>query len=358
MHPDELLSSYDYELPQELIAREPLPVRDDSRLMVLRRATQSIEHRQFRELPDLLRPGDRLVLNESRVLPAKLLGRRAATGGRWEGLYLGTTAAGLWRLIGQTRGRLHPGEDLLLTPVHPDRGQPLADYRLTLVEKEPDGTWQVRPATEESPTTILERFGTVPLPPYMHREHATAVDFHRYQTTFAKTPGAVAAPTAGLHFTPEVFGRCRERGIESSTVTLHVGIGTFRAICVEHLADHTMHAEWCELPATTADEITTTRAGRGRVVAVGTTTVRTLESVTARHGGNVVPWHGETNLFIRPPYRFQAVDALVTNFHLPKSSLLVMLSALAGREFILHAYREAVRERYRFFSYGDAMLVD
>lgn len=362
MHPDESLFSYDYALPSELIAQAPTRARDASRLMVLRRATQAIEHRHFRELPELLRPDDLLVLNETKVIPARLEGLRTATGGRWEGLYLGCSDDGRWRLIGQTRGKLHPGETIALHPLHPPKDRPQArltmEYRLTLETKADGGMWLVRPETDENPLHVLERFGTVPLPPYIGREVGLPVDFERYQTTYARTPGAVAAPTAGLHFTPELLERCRQRGLRTARVTLHVGMGTFRPISVEQLDQHQMHSEWCELPAETVTLVEQTRARGGRVVAVGTTTVRTLESVAARFGGRLQPWSGETDLFIRPPYRFEQVEALVTNFHLPRSSLLVLVSALAGREFILRAYREAVEQRYRFFSYGDAMLID
>ena len=358
MSPDDLLSSYDYELPRELIAAHPLPERDASRLMVLNRQTRSVSHRRFVDLPTLLRPGDLLVLNETRVIPARLAGIRAKTGGRWSGLYLGSTPDGAWRVMGQTRGRLEPGESLLLHPIH-GTGEAMADrLELRLEEKEPDGIWRVRPTTDADPLTLLARFGTVPLPPYMGRDVAEPADWERYQTTYARSPGAVAAPTAGLHFTPQVFEQCRARGVSTATVTLHVGVGTFRPISVEHLADHQMHAEWCELPAETVEAIRTARDRGGRVVAVGTTSVRTLESAAVAGGEELRAWAGETQLFIRPPYQFRVVDALITNFHLPLSSLVVMVSALADREFILGAYREAVQQRYRFFSYGDAMLIE
>jgi S-adenosylmethionine:tRNA ribosyltransferase-isomerase len=361
MSADDSLFSYDYTLPAELIAQAPMRERDASRLMVLRRATQTIEHRTFRELPELLKPNDLLVVNETRVIPARLQGVRLQTGGRWEGLYLGSTPEGRWQLIGQTRGKLLPGEQIALRPAHPSPivgATQYLEYRLTLEERGEGGVWRARPQSDEDPLRVLERFGTVPLPPYIGRDVGLPVDFERYQTTFAKSPGAVAAPTAGLHFTPELFDRCRERGIRTASVTLHVGVGTFRPISVDKLSDHQMHSEWCEVPAETATAVEQTRARMGRVVAIGTTTVRTLESVATRNDGRLVDWRGETNLFIRPPYRFQQVDALVTNFHLPRSSLLVLVSALAGREFILRAYREAVEKRYRFFSYGDAMLID
>ena len=372
------ISSYDYQLPPELIASQPLAERDASRLLVVDRAAGTITHSMFRNLPDYLQSGDLLVRNETRVVPAKLKGERASTGGKWEGLFLGLEASGQWRLIGQTRGKLVPGESLSLYPAD----QPELSERLQLVLKEKlsDGEWLAEPVMHregEAPAepqetltpssspgelepwaatqSLLERFGTVPLPPYIERLAASPEDRERYQTTYARNPGAVAAPTAGLHFTPEIFARCREKGVDAASLTLHVGVGTFRPVSVERLDDHVMHFERGELPADTAAAIQQTRFTGGRVVAIGTTAVRTLETVASR--GQITAWSGETNLFIRPPYQFQVVDALVTNFHLPQSTLLVLVSALAGRELILEAYRQAISERYRFFSYGDAMLI-
>lgn len=375
------ISSYDYQLPPELIASQPLAERDASRLLVVDRAAGTITHSMFRNLPDYLRSGDLLVRNETRVVPAKLRGERAATGGKWEGLFLGLEASGQWRLIGQTRGKLQSGESLSLYPAD----QPESNERLQLVLKEKlsDGEWLAEPVIHRegvapaepqetltpSPSSggrgepdlwaatqsLLERFGTVPLPPYIERQAASPEDRERYQTTYARNPGAVAAPTAGLHFTPEIFERCLQQGIETASLTLHVGVGTFRPVSVERLDDHVMHFERGELPAETAAAIQRTKAAGGRIVSIGTTAVRTLETVASR--GPIAAWSGETNLFIRPPYQFQVVDALVTNFHLPQSTLLVLVSALAGRELILEAYRQAIAERYRFFSYGDAMLI-
>lgn len=351
------LDLYDYHLPEELIAREPAARRELARLLVLDRATGRIEHRTVRDLPDLLRPKDILVLNDTRVLPARLVGRRAATGGRWEGLFLSVQTSGLWEVIGQTRGKLLPGEVLVVPPidmaanssVHP------SELRLTLVERLPDGGWLMQPDTTSSHVEVLETFGQVPLPPYIERDSATAADRERYQTLHARHPGSVAAPTAGLHFTPELFAACRDRGIADAYVTLHVGLGTFRPISVARLADHVMHSEWCHVPSATVDAIQQTRAQGGRVVAVGTTSVRTLE--TASVSGTLGPFAGNTRLFIQPPYQFQTVDAMLTNFHLPKSTLLVLLSAFIGREQLLHAYSVAIAEQYRFYSYGDAMLI-
>lgn len=357
------ITSYDYQLPPELIASVPLPQRDASRLLVVDRASGTITHTVFRNLPDYLRTGDLLVRNETRVVPAKLRGVRSATGGKWEGLFLGLEGNGLWKLIGQTRGKLLPGEALSLAPAE----YPESNDRLTLVLKEKlnDGEWLAEPqfdlAVRAKGTTwadtqsLLDRFGTVPLPPYIERATSQPEDRERYQTTFARNPGAVAAPTAGLHFTPEVFERCSSLSVGVASLTLHVGVGTFRPVSVERLDDHVMHFERAELPASTAEAILSTKSRGGRVVAIGTTAVRTLESVAAR--GPLDEWSGETNLFIRPPYPFRVVDALVTNFHLPQSTLLVLVCALAGRELMLEAYRQAIAERYRFFSYGDAMLI-
>lgn len=354
MSDPDLLSSYDYDLPPELIADQPLAQRDASRLLVLDRDTGDIQHRMFRDLPSLMRPHDLLVLNETRVIPAKLTGHRTATGGRWEGLFLGVTPEGNWRLIGQTRGKLQPGETLTLTSAA-QTGLPEDSLLLTLKSRKDNGEWQATTNSHADHLTLLERIGTVPLPPYIEREAPTADDRERYQTTYATTPGAVAAPTAGLHFTPEILEECRVRGANVATVTLHVGLGTFRPIAVDRLDQHDMHYEWCELPQSTVDAIRATRQAGGRVIAVGTTTVRTLESAAA--SGTLAPFTGETNLFIRPPYEFKVVDALLTNFHLPRSTLLVLLAAFAGRDQVLAAYHAAIDERYRFYSYGDAMFV-
>ncbi len=347
------LSDYDYELPDELIARHPAQKRDEARLLVLHRGDGRIEHSRITDLPHYFGAGDTLVLNDTKVLPARLLGRRTATGGAWEGLYLGRDVGGRWQILSKTRGKLQPGETISLRSVH--HAEAGEEFRLTLTERDGDGGWLVHPEREEDPITVLQQFGTVPLPPYIDRDLATSEDWQRYQTTYARRYGAVAAPTAGLHFTPELFAACAERGIGREFVTLHVGIGTFRPIAVENLAEHRMHAEWCELSGDVAERLRSAKMAGGRIAAVGTTTVRTLES--AARGGGISSFSGETDLFIRPPYAFQAVDALLTNFHLPKSSLLVMISAFADRELVRRAYDEAIAQRYRFFSYGDAMLI-
>jgi len=336
---------FDYDLPPELIAQEPCPARDRSRLLVVRRADGTLAERHFIDLPELLSPGDLLVLNDTRVLPARLLGRRARTGGKWEGLFLQEHPGGQWELLCQTRGRLVEGEIIQVEP---------GPLELTLVSKSPQGHWFVRPSDPCPPTELLAIHGHVPLPPYIRKGQAAGADRDRYQTVYARQPGAVAAPTAGLHFTPALFERLRQRGIDRTFVTLHVGLGTFQPVQGD-FRQHTMHREWGELPIEAAEAITACRQRGRRVVAVGTTTVRVLETVAA--AGPIRPWSGKTELFIHPPFEFQAVDALVTNFHLPRSTLLLLVGAFAGVDLLEKAYKTAIAERYRFYSYGDAMVI-
>jgi S-adenosylmethionine:tRNA ribosyltransferase-isomerase len=351
MHTDDI-ETYAYDLPPSQIAREPIGAREDARLMVLDRANQTISHRQISDLPNLLRPADCLVLNDTRVLPARLIGFRTSTGGKWEGLFLEQADSGNWKLIGQTRGRLTTGESITIESIHEPS---LPKLELTLLSQGLHGIWEARPSLTGDAVEILAQYGTMPLPPYMERGIATEADFARYQTTFGVNPGSVAAPTAGLHFTESLLQECFEKNIGQARVTLHVGLGTFRPINVERLSDHAMHSEWCTLSAATAATLRATRDGEGRVVAVGTTSVRTLE--TAAQSGTLKAWSGATDLFIRPPYEFKAIDCLLTNFHLPKSTLLVLVSTFAGIEFVREAYQTAIREGYRFYSYGDAMLI-
>ncbi len=306
-------------------------------------------HTLFRDLPDLLAPGDLLVLNDTRVLPARLVGRRAATGGRWEGLFLSERPGGAWELLCRTRGRLRPGDVILV-------GQGSDELRLTYLERTPgEGTSLFRPEPAGPPPELLARFGRVPLPPYIRRGRADDADRERYQTVYARPPGSVAAPTAGLHFTPEVFERLTRKDIDGAFVTLHVGIGTFRPIQVEDVTRHQVHPEWCEVPAAAVEAVAKCKGRGGRVIAVGTTTTRTLE--TAAAGGVLRPWRGESTLTIRPPFAFGVLDGLITNFHLPRSSLLLLVAAFTGLESMRAAYRAAVERRYRFYSYGDAMLI-
>jgi S-adenosylmethionine:tRNA ribosyltransferase-isomerase len=338
---------FDYELPPHLIAQEGLHERDQARLLVIRRDRSDFEHRLFADLPDLLNPGDLLVMNDTKVVPARLLGRRERTGGRWEGLFLTEHVDGTWELLSQTRGRLIEREAIQVEP---------GPLRLTLVRKTPEGHWiaGVEGATG-STFEILEHCGQVPLPPYIRKGRAKPADRERYQTVFASRAGAVAAPTAGLHFTERLFNRLNERGIGRTFLTLHVGVGTFQPMQVDDPNQHRMHSEWGELPETAAAAITACRERGNRVVAVGTTSVRLLETVAG--SGSIRSWSGETSLFIHPPYRFHIGDALITNFHLPRSSLLLLVSAFAGPDLTRRAYQEAIEREYRFYSYGDAMLI-
>jgi len=347
------VADFDYELPPELIAQEPAERRDGARMMVLDRSTRTIAHRRFTDLPEFLRPPDLLVVNDTRVIPARLFGRKAkeGTGGKVEFLLLEETAPGQWDALMRCRRRPKPGDQVMLD-------EDLAV--VTVLEDGELGRVKIRVESALPWLEVLDRIGQTPLPPYIQRknvsEERAAADKVRYQTVFAREPGAVAAPTAGLHFTPDVLERLAARGIGHATVTLHVGIGTFRPVSVENVRDHRMDFERWEVPEETARRIAEAKAAGGRVVAVGTTSVRTLESAAARPEG-FGAGQGRTDLFIHPPYAFRMADAMVTNFHLPKSTLIMMISAFAGREFVLEAYREAIRERYRFYSYGDCMLM-
>jgi S-adenosylmethionine:tRNA ribosyltransferase-isomerase len=343
-------SQYDYELPRDLIAQRPPASRTDARLMVIDRAAGTLAHRSIRDLPELLDPRDCLIINDTRVVPARLIGRRSNTQGRWEGLFLGVDAAGRWRLLCKTRGHLAPGETVDLLD---NRGRD--DVRLLMEEKQPGGMWLALPLVDEPTYDLLDRVGRVPLPHYIRGGEMERDDRLRYQTVYARNPGAVAAPTAGLHFTNELLGQLVDRGVTICRLTLHVGLDTFRPLKAERLADHPMHHETGEISPATVDKILDCRARGGRVVAVGTTSVRVLE--TAARDGQLRPWAGDTNLFIKPPYTFHAVDALLTNFHLPRTTLLVLVRTFGGDELIMRAYHEAIREQYRFYSYGDAMLI-
>ena len=333
----------DYELPPELIAQEPIEPRDASRLLVLDRAGDTLSHRHFRDLPDLLRKDDLLVLNDTRVLPARLIGVRSKTGGRWEGLFL-RELDGRWEMLAQTRGWVEVGETI-----------DIGSLRLALRDRTSDRHWLMEPLTTRPTIELLSEFGQMPLPPYIRKGQARPDDTDRYQTVFADRPGAVAAPTAGLHFTADLLQQLTTMGVQRASVTLHVGLGTFEPMRTLDVEKHVMHHEWCEVPLSTVEAVTACRQRGGRVVAVGTTAVRSLE--TASQSGTLQPWSGETNLFIYPPYEFRSVDALITNFHLPQTTLLFLVSAFAGVERLRHAYDMAIRERYRFYSYGDAMLI-
>ncbi len=344
---------YDYDLPRDQIAQQPPEQRVSARMMVVHRDTGRIEHCQVRDLPQFLRPGDSVVVNDTQVIPARLIGFRTLTGGRWEGLYLQSDPeTGMADMLCKTRGKMAIGETVTLRDCDGREVQ-----RLVLISQQKGGHAIFRPEPAADWQTILKQSGRVPLPPYIRNGEMMSEDIERYQTVFARKPGSVAAPTAGLHITPDLVKSIREAGSAFVTSTLHVGIGTFRPIQVDDLNEHRMHSEWCELTEPVVKRLQTTRSEGGRIVAIGTTTVRVLESVASKHEGVLKPWQGETDLFITPGFKFNAVDALLTNFHLPRSSLLVMVSAFATRELILRAYQIAVEEGYRFYSYGDCMLI-
>jgi S-adenosylmethionine:tRNA ribosyltransferase-isomerase len=359
-----LIEEFDYPLPSELIAQQPLAERDASRLMVVRRATRTVEDRAFRDFPQLLEPGDLLVLNNTKVFPARLLGRRR-----------GVTAQQIGKNNPAVREYLSAEVELLLTRresgdvwqglVRPGRkirtGEVLVfgdgELEAEVLTRGNYGARRVRlRARSGSIDDAIDRLGHVPLPPYIHRADGPT-DRDTYQTVYAKARGAVAAPTAGFHFTKRVLDELRARRIETCEITLHVGLGTFQPVHAEQVENHKMEPEWFEVPEADADAITRAMDEGRRIVAVGTTTVRTLEHVAREHGGRIVACSGETSLFIVPGFQFQAAKALLTNFHLPKSTLMMLVSAFAGRELILGAYQHAVAERYRFYSYGDCMLV-
>ena len=337
-------SDYDFELPPELIAQEPLAERDASRLMVLHRATGEIEHRVFRDVPSLFEPGDTLVRNVSRVIRARLLGTRAS-GGAGEVLLLRPLGDGTWEAMVHPGGKLRPGRTL-------DVSDELKVEVLATTERR---TRIVALRTLMPEDDAIEKFGHVPLPPYITRADRDA-DADRYQTVYASERGSAAAPTAGLHFTSDVLQRITDRGASLTDIVLHVGAGTFKPVEVEDPAAHVMHEEAFTVPDAAALTLNATRAAGGAIFALGTTSARTLESVVSQDG-SFEPVTAATSIFIRPPYEWRAVDRLITNFHLPRSTLIMLVAAFAGYDFTMRAYAEAVRERYRFFSYGDAMVV-
>jgi S-adenosylmethionine:tRNA ribosyltransferase-isomerase len=384
-------SDFEYQLPQELIAQTPIEPRDHARLLLLYRATGRMEHRRFSELPDLLVPGDLLVFNDSRVIPARLFGKKARSGGAVELLLLHRRAEGVWEALARPSRRLRAGQSVTIV----GEGGP-AGVEATLVGRSEDGAWQVRFSDEGA----LEKLGHIPLPPYIH---APLRDPERYQTVYARVKGSAAAPTAGLHFTPGLLQQLQKKGVEFAFCTLHVGLDTFRPVKEEDPRQHVLHTEYGELPAEAADAINRARAEGRRVVCVGTTTARLLEHAgsltpfpspstmergepaaqgeagpptlqsfdgvhperSERDQGRQVqderqvvrPFQGWVDLFILPGHHFRAIDVLITNFHLPRSTLLMLVSAFAGRKQVLGAYQEAVKERYRFYSFGDAMMM-
>ncbi|PYP77435.1 MAG: tRNA preQ1(34) S-adenosylmethionine ribosyltransferase-isomerase QueA [Gemmatimonadetes bacterium] len=339
-------SDYDFELPSELIAQAPLPQRDASRLMVIDRGRGTIEHRQFTDLAHLLQPHDLLVLNRSRVVRARLLGRRFGSGARAEIFLLSPLGGDRYEALVSPGGKLKPGRSVEIAPGFTADILSITERRTRVV--------QLR-AGSSSVEDVIEAHGHIPLPPYITRMDE-ASDVERYQTVYAREAGSVAAPTAGLHFTPELLAAIAERGVTRAEVVLHVGAGTFKPVEVEDPAEHVMHEERYTIPETTAESHARTRAEGGRVWAVGTTTVRTLESA-ADDAGHVHAGSSETRIFIRPPAKLRAIDAVITNFHLPRSTLIMLVAAVAGYDLTMRAYREAIAERYRFYSYGDAMAI-
>lgn len=337
-------SDFYFDLPEELIAQTPLERRDSSRLLHLDKTTGELEHRHFYELLNYLREGDCMVFNDSRVLPARLIGARP-TGGSVELVLLRDLGEGRWECLSRPGRKTKPGTEILFGN---------GELKATVESVAEGGNRIVRFDYEGIFLEVLERLGKMPLPPYIKEE---LQDSERYQTVYSREIGSAAAPTAGLHFTKELMEKIAAKGVKLCYVTLHVGLGTFRPVKAEEIEDHEMHSEFCIIPEETARIVSETKKKGGRVIAVGTTSCRTLESF-AREDGSLPTTSGWTNIFIYPGYTFKCVDALVTNFHLPESTLIMLVSALAGREHVLHAYEEAVKERYRFFSFGDAMFIE
>ena len=361
------ISDFDYNLPPDLIAQTPIEPRDASRLLVVHRETQVIEHRHFYDIGAYLRPGDLLIANQSRVIPARLLGKRAETSGAVEVLLLAERSDrghDYWETLVRPGRRLREGARIefgdegkapkLLAEVleRTDAGGRIVHF--SIPEDEKTGEDITDPYAVLTVRQRIDEIGRMPLPPYIHERLA---DPERYQTVYARIQGSAAAPTAGLHFTPALLDQLRMQGVRVGFVTLHVGLDTFRPVESERVSEHKMHSEEIELDAPTAELINATREAGGRVVAVGTTSVRVLESVASMHAGRIIPYKGHTRLFITPGYQYQVVDALITNFHLPRSTLLLLVSAFMGKELMETVYQEAIRERYRFFSFGDAMLL-
>lgn len=352
---------FDYDLPGELIAQHPAAIRDASRMLVLHRGRREVEHSRFSRFPEFLRAGDLLVLNDSKVVPARLKGSNAATGGRFEVFLLVENTRNDWWALMRPGKRARAGTRIRIW----DKTGGDSGVLCIVLESNEEGHRRVRFEGADDILKMIETLGEVPLPPYIERNSSdwAEEDRSRYQTVFARAPGSVAAPTAGLHFTENMISRLKHMGVRVCFVTLHVGLGTFAPVKAERIQSHIMHEERYEVSAAAAAEITRTKANGGRVVAVGTTSLRVLESVAREHEGTVPPCTGRTRLFVHPPGTFRVVDALLTNFHLPRSTLLMLVCAFAapgsmdGRDWVLSAYAEAVREQYRFFSYGDAMLL-
>ena len=337
------VSEFNYELPEELIAQTPIEKRDESRLMVLDRSKQTIEHKTFKDIIDYLEPGDCLVRNNTKVIPARIYGKKE-TGAKVEFLLLKNMEGDIWETIVRPGNKLHVGTKVIF-----------GDGILTaeILEIMPGGTRKVQFSYEGIFNEILDKIGLMPLPPYIHEE---LKDNDRYQTVYAKYNGSAAAPTAGLHFTPELLKKIEEKGVKIANVTLHVGIGTFRPVKEENVENHEMHTEHFYIKQEDVDKINETKKQGKRVIAVGTTSCRVLETI-ADENGLVKETEADTSIFIYPGYHFKCLDGLITNFHLPQSTLLMLVSALAGKDYILKAYHEAVKEKYRFFSFGDAMFI-
>lgn len=335
---------FSYDLPQELIAQEPVKNRDDSRLMILNRNTGSINHKKFYNIIDYLNKGDCLVLNDSKVLPARIYGVKSNTGASVEFLLLHQVKNNLWEVMVRPAKRLKSGVKVIF-------GDGILNA--TIEEEKEDGIRIVEFSCNGNIYDILEKIGNMPLPPYITKK---LQDKSRYQTVYCNEPGSAAAPTAGLHFTEKLLESIREKGVKIAFVTLHVGLGTFKPVKVDNVAEHKMHTEHYIISQQTAEIINNTKSGGGKIVAVGTTSCRTLESAVDKYG-NIHECEGDTDIFIYPGYKFKVIDALVTNFHLPKSTLIMLISAFCGRENVLNAYKLAVKEKYRFFSFGDAMMI-
>ena len=338
------VSEFNYDLPEELIAQHPIEKRDESRLMVLNRKNQTIEHRKFKDIIEYLEPGDCLVRNNTKVIPARLYGKKE-TGANVEFLLLNQIQGDIWEVIVRPGNKLHIGAKVFF-------GQGILEAEI--LDVMPGGTRKVQFSYQGIFNEILDQIGLMPLPPYIHEE---LKEKDRYQTVYAKYEGSAAAPTAGLHFTPELLKSIEEKGIEIANVTLHVGIGTFRPVKEETVENHHMHSEHYYIKKEDVDKINQAKQNGKRVIAVGTTSCRVLETI-ADEKGRVKETEGDTQIFIYPGYHFKILDGLITNFHLPQSTLLMLVSALAGKEYIMKAYEEAVKEKYRFFSFGDAMFIN
>ena len=337
------VKDFSYNLPEELIAQVPIRKRDESRLMVLDKENKIIEHKVFKDILDYLRPGDCLVRNNTKVLPARIYGKKE-TGANVEFLLLNNIEGDIWESIVRPGNKLHVGTNVIF-------GDGLLNAEILEVME--GGTRKVKFTYEGIFNEILDQIGLMPLPPYIHEE---LKEKDRYQTVYAKYQGSAAAPTAGLHFTEELLEKIKEKGVEIANVTLHVGIGTFRPVKVEKIEEHHMHSEHYYIKPEDAEKINKTKQNGGRIISVGTTSCRVLESI-ADENGLVNAVEGDTSIFIYPGYKFKCIDGLITNFHLPESTLLMLVSALAGKDYIMQAYEEAVKEKYRFFSFGDAMLI-